>query len=343
MVCKSGKELWQKIDELGPKVKCQRIPEQVIIDGNIISDINLVLKEWESKFSELYTGVLTGTSGFDDDFLNSKRIESHSIDSNSKSQLDSSYLNVAITINEVKTAVKEAKNGKSVSVDKLPNEIFKNTSSTECLTDMFNFCFKNSCVPKVWCQSVIAPIYKGKGKERLDPISYRPISLISNTCKIFSNILNKRLLTYLECNDLLVEEQNGFRTGRSCEEHVFVLNSIIIRQNLNEKRPVFGCFMDFSSAFDFLNRDLLHYALKNIGINNEFLNIMTALYKKTECTIKINDKVTDWFQTYAGIKQGQNDSPTQFAIYANSLAEDKIIGSGDKNRRHSNMFINVRR
>ena len=70
MVCKSGKELWQKIDELGPKVKCQRIPEQVIIDGNIISDINLVLKEWESKLSELYTGVLPGTSGFDDDFLN---------------------------------------------------------------------------------------------------------------------------------------------------------------------------------------------------------------------------------------------------------------------------------
>ena len=103
----------KNIDELGPKVKCQRIPEQVIIDGNIISDINLVLKEWESKFSELYTGVLPGTSGFDDDFLNSKRIESHSIDRNSKSQLDSSYLNLAITINEVKTAVKEAKNGKN--------------------------------------------------------------------------------------------------------------------------------------------------------------------------------------------------------------------------------------
>ena len=143
MVCKSGKGLWQKIDELGPKVKCQRIPEQVISDGNIISDINLVLKEWESKFSELYTGVLPGISGFDDDFLNS--------------------------------------------------------------------------------------------------------------------------------------------------------------------------------------------ALKNIGINNEFLNIMTALYKKTECTIKINDKVTDWFQTYAGIRQGQNDSPTQFAIYANSLAEDiKSLGPGIK-------------
>ena len=58
---------------------------------------------------------------------------------------------------------------------------------------------------------------------------------------------------------------------------------------------------------------------------------MTALCKKTECTIKINDKVTDWFQTYAGIRQGQNDSPTQFAIYANSLAEDiKSLGLGIK-------------
>ena len=47
--------------------------------------------------------------------------------------------------------------------------------------------------------------------------------------------------------------------------------------------------------------------------------------------IKINDKETKWFQTKSGIKQGQNDSPTLFAIYVNSLSECiKTTGKGVK-------------
>ena len=36
--------------------------------------------------------------------------------------------------------------------------------------------------------------------------------------------------------------------------------------------------------------------------------------------IKVNNKVTDWFTTYAGLRQGQNDSPTAFATFINSFA-----------------------
>ena len=47
--------------------------------------------------------------------------------------------------------------------------------------------------------------------------------------------------------------------------------------------------------------------------------------------IKVNDKITDWFSTTAGVRQGQNDSPTYFAILLNSLAKDiKSSGIGVK-------------
>ena len=118
-------------------------------------------------------------------------------------------------------------------------------------------------VPDMWRKSLITPVFKGKGKDPKNPLSYRPISLICNASKIFTNILNKRLLLYTETNGLLVEEQNGFRKGRSCQDHIFVLSNLI-EHKLKLRKSVFACFVDFCSAFDFLNRDLMMHTLKTM-------------------------------------------------------------------------------
>ena len=127
------------------------------------------------------------------------------------------------------------------------------------------------------------------------------------------------MLDYLEENNLLVEEQNGFRKGRSCLDHIFVLHSVITAK-LKEKKSVYACFIDFSSAYDFVNRDLLLYALRSIGIEGKMLGIIKAFYTGTQSAVKINQKMTEWFNTYAGVRQGQNDSSTLFIIFLNSLA-----------------------
>ena len=231
--------------------------------------------------------------------------------------------NNPISFHEVSHHVFKAKNGKAISVDGIPNEVLKNTTSIEMLTQIFNTFFNESIIPKMWKRSFICPIYKGGQKEKREPLSYRPISLISNPCKIFSSIMNSRLLEFLDNNSILVEEQNGFRKNRNCLEHIFTLSSIV-GSRLQEKKHTFCCFVDFSKAFDFVNRDLLLFALKQIGINGKFLNMFKAMYDETEAAVKINDKITHWFHTKAGVRQGQNDSPTAFSILINSLAKDLI-------------------
>ena len=103
-------------------------------------------------------------------------------------------------------------------------------------------------ISSVWSQSVIQPIPK-TGGDPFNPADYRGISLQSIVMKVFCSILNNRLCDYLESNDLLAEEQNGFRKGRSCQDHIFTLNTVLDgRKTL--RQSTFACFIDFRKAFD---------------------------------------------------------------------------------------------
>ena len=97
----------------------------------------------------------------------------------------------------------------------------------EVLHKLFQYIFESGCIPSVWKRAIISPIPKSSLKDPLVPLNYRGISLLSVIGKTFTALLNKRIVTYLEENEILCEEQNGFRPGRSCEEHIFTLTSKI--------------------------------------------------------------------------------------------------------------------
>ena len=80
-----------------------------------------------------------------------------------------------------------------------------------------------------------------------NPLSYRPISLISIPCKIYADVLNMRLSTWLEENELLAEEQNGFRKKRSCLDHIYSLISVIKNRKL-KRQQTYVCFIDAKKA-----------------------------------------------------------------------------------------------
>ena len=153
-------------------------------------------------------------------------------------------------------------------------------------------------------------------------------------CKLYSCILNRRFKTYLECQNLLSDEQNGVRPNRSCEDHVFVANSII-RNRLSEKKDTFGTFIDLQKAFDFVNRDMLLYKMLSKNIDGKFYNSVKSLLTNTVSSVKLNGKLTDWFPVSSGVRQGHQNSPTCFAFFINDLIDglktlNKGVKFGDK-------------
>ena len=108
---------------------------------------------------------------------------------------------------------------------------------------MFAAVFDKGMVPSTWLRSIVNPIPKGSGKDPYVPLNYRGISLLSCLSKTYTSLINERINKYCEINDILVDEQNGFRKGRSCSDHLFTLTSII-RNRISQNKSTFCAFID---------------------------------------------------------------------------------------------------
>ena len=81
----------------------------------------------------------------------------------------------------------------------------------ELLLKLYNYCFEWSLVRSIWTKVLISPIPKGGMKNIYLPTSYRGLSLISTVAKVYSSLLNTRMIGHFDQNNTTVNEQAGFR------------------------------------------------------------------------------------------------------------------------------------
>ena len=137
-------------------------------------------------------------------------------------------------------------------------------------------------------------------------------------------------MNFIDNNKILCEEQNRFRKARSCTEHIYIM-STIIRMKKKSNQSVFACFIDFSKAFDSVNRDLLWFRLLNYGIDGKFLQVLKVMYNNLKICVTLHNSLTNWFSSNVGVRQGDTLSPTLFNLFVNDLAtEIKTLECGVK-------------
>jgi hypothetical protein len=132
--------------------------------------------------------------------------------------------NPELSFDEIGKIINKLKLNKASGIDNIPNFVLKKHDVMILLYNLFKKCFEYSILPTVWLKSVITPIPKSSSKDPFVPINYRGISLLSCVCKVFSGVINKRIIDYCEIGNIFVDEQNGFRRDRSCCDHIYSLN-----------------------------------------------------------------------------------------------------------------------
>ena len=78
--------------------------------------------------------------------------------------------------------------------------------------------------------------------------------------------------------------------------------------------------MDFQKAFDSVWKDGLLYKLTKIGIGKYFYSTVKNMLSKTEIVLKIDQKHSEYFKMFRGVKQEDSISPTLFNIFINDLS-----------------------
>lgn len=217
-----------------------------------------------------------------------------------------------ISMEEVRTALKDMRNGKAPGEDGIPTEILKHMGDggIEWLHEILNQCWENKEVPDEWNKIIICPIYK-KG-DKMDCGNYRGIALGSHVAKIYERILERRLREVIE--PMLGEWQNGFRAGRSTVDMIFCLRMIYEKSWEWNKRK-FVAFVDLEKAFDRIPRqNLWEMLVEEYGVARGLVKAIKSTYKDCKCRVKSYGE-SGWFNVETGVKQGSVLSPLLFITY----------------------------
>lgn len=237
-----------------------------------------------------------------------------------------SKLDFKITEREVLECIKKLKKNKSPGSDSVTNEmlIAGKMVFSPLFANLFNHVLLSGCFPDSWAVSYIKPLFKGGSI--YDPSDYRGISLSSCLGKLFCSVLNKRLVNFLQENNMYKPNQTAFREGCRTSDHIFVLKTLIDKYVKNiisrtKASRLYVCFVDLRKAFDTVWREGLLYKLLNLGVGGSFFKIIESMYSNCKVSIKLNDGITQEFDTNIGVKQGCVISPTLFNIFLNDIPD----------------------
>ena len=229
--------------------------------------------------------------------------------------------NTTIQTDEIRTHLKKLKNNKAAGVDGISAEFLKNVPDdlTGPLHTLFNFVFDKGDYPDLWAEGIINPVHK-KGSEN-EPDNFRKITVMSAIGKLFESILNTRLVQRNITLKIDDEHQFGFKNDRRTTDNIFILNAIIERQKYKRK-PLYVCFVDFTKAFDYVNRAALYYKLARRGVKGKMLNIICSMYTKAKCRVKWSNNLGEkYIDSSYGVLQGGMLSPHLFTEFLTDLKD----------------------
>ena len=208
---------------------------------------------------------------------------------------------------EVEEAIRALANRKALRPDGLSVELLKVLADKEKNTpgkfhDIIVAVWRGGGVPQQWKDATIKVLHKKR--DRTECGNYRGISLVAHAGKVLLKVITGRLSDYCGRENILTEEQRGFRSQRSTVDMMFVVRRL---QELARKNdtPLYLCFIDLIKAYDSVDRALLWDVLAIFGVPPRMLAVIRQFHDGMQACVRLDDgDCSDKFAVGQGLWQG---------------------------------------
>ena len=302
---KDPKKFWQSISRIIPNKKNNNKNDILLKDDNGYDIENNETANYVNKF-----------------FTNIGKNLANKIDKTAWNYLekinDTSIESIKTDFEEILQICKEIETSKSSGINFLSSRILKDAFMVIIpqIVFIFNLSLDKSEFPSDWKNATIIPLFKGGNKNMVS--NYRPVSLLPLPGKMLEKVVHKSLISYFENNDLLSDNQSGFRKGYSTTKSIVELNDIIF-ENMNNGKVTAAVFIDLRKAFDTVDHSILLKKLDKMGIkSNVLLWCENYLSNRKQRTL-VNGRNSNYLDVTCGVPQGSVLGPLFFLTYVNDI------------------------
>lgn len=234
-------------------------------------------------------------------------------------QLNSSFKFEHVTAKKVAHTISSIKS-EGMGPDSVPPICFKLLKNyiSETIASIINTSFDQSFFPSRLKNVVITPL--PKIDEPTLPTQYRPISNANFLLKIISKITCGQLTKYVEVDNILCEQQSGFREKHSCTTAILSLTEKI-HDTISRGKCIILVLLDFSNAFGSVDHDKLLQVLESIGVRGREHKWFSNFIAGWKQTVRIESHISDPLVIKRGIIQGENNSQLLFSIFINNITK----------------------
>ena len=229
-------------------------------------------------------------------------------------KLEKNIINCKFTNEEIESCIDFLKNNKSPGVDGIPAGMIKHCKQylSEPLSHAFNYIVEQRDFPEVWAEGLRSTIFKCG--------NYRGITVLPIMENIFEVAVYRRLSFVNEAFRKIDENNGGFLQGRRTADNIFILHCLVQRQIIMGNSLVI-CFVDFSKAFDLVNRNILFYKIMKSGWHGKVIDTLRSLYSKTSFRVNNRGWTSFLIHNVLGVNQGGIASGLLFRKYMADMGD----------------------
>jgi hypothetical protein len=234
------------------------------------------------------------------------------------SDIDKVNCDRELTIEEIGSALKELKNGKSPGTDGFTPDFYKFfwPDIKNTVFESLSFAYEVEKLSIDQRRGIINLIPK-KDKDPRHLKNWRPISLLNTDYKIITKVLANRIKKILPT--VINPDQVAYLKNRFIGQNIRTIFDIMGYTKLMDHKGIIA-FLDFEKAFDTINWEVIYDALTLFNIGENFTRWVKTIYKDPQACVTNNGFSAPFFTTERGVRQGCPLSAYLFIMVVELLA-----------------------